>query len=82
MRPATLPSSSATVFTALALERVSSVAAPTKLTSFAVYSVRLAAISTLRAISCVAAPCSVTAAAMAPLMSPMARMVCSIAVIA
>ena len=48
----------------------------------AVSVVRLAAISTLRAISCVAAPCCVTAAAMAPLMSPMARMVCSIAVIA
>ena len=46
-----------------------------RLTSSAVSTVRLAAISTLRAISCVAAPCSVTAAAMAPLISPISRMV-------
>ena len=76
MRPATLPRSSATVFTAPALERVSDVAVPTRLTSSAVSTVRLAAISTLRAISAVAAPCSVTAAAIAPLMSPISRMVC------
>src|ERR1019366_2725256 len=77
MRPATLPRSSATLFTAPALARVSCVAAPTRLTSLAVSTVRLAAVSTLRAISAVAAPCSVTAAAMAPLILPISRMVCS-----
>ena len=42
MRPATLPRSSATAFTAPALARVSSVAVPTRLTSSAVSTVRLA----------------------------------------
>src|SRR5262249_6001239 len=41
--------------------------------------VRFAAVSTLRAISWVAAPCSVTAAAIAPLMSPILRIVRSMA---
>src|SRR6201989_130752 len=60
MRPATLPRSSAMALTPPALSRVPCVAAPTRLTSSAVSAVRLAAVSTLRAISCVAAPCSVT----------------------
>ena len=55
---ATLPRSPATDCTTVALSRVAAVAPPTRSTSPAVSLVRCAAVSTLRAISCVAAPCS------------------------
>ena len=76
MRCATAPSSSATARTgcdigAGVVGGVADAARPLR----RFRSVRLAATSTLRAISCVAAPCSVTAAAIAPLIAPMSRMV-------
>ena len=65
----------ATAFTAVALLRVPAVASPARPTSLAVSAVRRDAVSALRAISCVAAPCSVTAAAMVAVISPTSRMV-------
>ena len=74
MRPATLPRSSAT-----ALDRAGAGAgifgrAADQIDLGGGLDRALGAISTLRAISCVAAPCSVTAAAMALLISPISRM--------
>src|SRR5262245_46132897 len=82
MRVATVPRSPATVVTVAAFVRVAAVAWPTRSTSTAVSVVRRAAVSTLRAISWVAAPCWVTAAAMVLEIAPMSRIVRSIAPIA
>ena len=70
-----MPRSSATALTVFALPRVSAVASLTRPTSATVSMVRFEAMSALRAISRVAAPCSVTAAAMVAVMSPTSRMV-------